>query len=154
MARTTCALLIACLLGGYTPSLAEGSDTAGPSPTTTTVHSDGPIRLSLPATFDATSQSQFPQRPIIHRCCNLRGMIIGAAIGAGAGWWLTHGLCDAGDCTLDYIKVMATFGGIGAVVGGFADRHNTIPIAPPDRRFRVGGIVTPRTREAFASFAF
>ncbi len=154
MARTTLALLIVCLLGSYTPSFAEGSDTVGPPPTTTAVHHDGPIRLSFPSTFDAGAQSQFPARPIIHRCCNLKGMIVGAAIGAGGGWWLTAYTCDAGDCTLDYVKAMATLGGIGAVVGVFADRHNTIPIAPPDRRFRVGGIVTPKTRKAFASFAF
>jgi hypothetical protein len=53
-----------------------------------------------------------------------------------------------------YITIMGALGGIGAIVGVFADRRNTIPTAPPDRHFRVSGVVTPRTRAVGVNVAF
>ena len=152
--RTTLGLLIVAVLVSYTPSFAGESEEAGTQTTTTASHSDGRIRLSLPAAFDEPSQSQLPQGRVVHHCCNPEGATIGAAIGAAAGWLFTQHFCDAGDCSGDYIKSMAVLGGIGALVGAFADRHNTVPIASPDRRFRVSAVVTPRTRQALATSAF
>ena len=115
--RTTLGLLIVAVLVRYTPSFAGESDEPGTQTTTTAPHSDGRMRrLSLPAAFGETSQSQFPQGRVVHHCCNAEGAIIGAAIGDAAGWLFTQLFCDAGDRSGDYIKSMAALGGIGALV--------------------------------------
>src|SRR5712691_8290340 len=131
-------LLLADLVVG-SPSYAQDHDNGGSAAATMTIQNVRAIRWRLPGNLDALSQSQFPQRPIVHHCCNRKGMIIGAAIGAGGGWLLTAFTCDAGDCTRNYIVAMASLGGVGAVAGAFADRNQAIPVAQPHRRVRVGG---------------
>jgi hypothetical protein len=58
----------------------------------------------------------------VHRCCNLKGALIGAGIGAAIGTFYAT-LCDAGDCTLTYVKYMGIMGGIGAGLGAFVERR-------------------------------
>jgi len=86
-----------------------------------------------------------PLPPPPFHCCNIKGALIGAAIGAGAGALLVAALCETSDCTSDYFKAMAKFGGLGAAAGIFT---NAAPgYSPfPNRRVRVAGIVTPTTR--------
>ena len=145
-------LAIVVLFGSYTAAFAEDSDTIAPASAHTAVHRASSLRLPLPTTFDTTSQSQFPRRPIVHHCCNTKGAIIGGAIGATIGLSFAT-LCDAGSCASTYAKYALVLGGIGATVGAFSDRHNTIQ-ASPDRRFHVSAVVTPRTRAAFATLGF
>jgi hypothetical protein len=135
------------------PHSPEDSEAPAPTSADTAVRSAGSLRLLLPASFDTTSQSQFPRRPIVHHCCNTKGAIIAGAIGATIGLWFAT-LCDAGSCTSTYVKYALVLGGIGVTVGAFAHRRNTVPIAPPDRRFSLGAVVTPRTRAAFATLGF
>jgi hypothetical protein len=152
---TTLGLLIVAVLVSCTPSFAGESDEAGTQTTTTASHSDSPIRRSLRLPpFDATLQSQLPQGRVVHHCCNTKGAIIGGAIGATIGWWFATRVCDAGSCASTSVKYALVLGGIGGLVGAYADWHNTVPIAPPDRRFRVSAVVTPRTRQALATLAF
>ena len=49
---------------------------------------------------------------------------------------------------------MATLGGIGGVLGVFADRHDNIPIATPDRAIHFSTIFTPKTQAAFTTIGF
>jgi len=151
--RTMFSLLIVAIMVSCTPSFAAESDEPAPQSKSVAFESDDPIRRLVAAAFDEKAQPQFPQGRVVHHCCNAKGAIIGAAIGAAAGWWVTWSLCE-GSCPGKYIESMAVLGGIGALVGAYADRHNAIPIAPPDRRFRVRALVTPRTRKALATVAF
>lgn len=82
-----------------------------------------------------------PPSPPRH-CCNIKGALIGAAIGAGSGALLMRALCESSDCTRDYFKLMGAFASLGAAVGIYA---NAAPgYTPfPHRRVRVAGTVTP-----------
>jgi len=86
-----------------------------------------------------------PLPPPPFHCCNIKGALIGAAIGAAAGALLVAALCETSDCTSDYFKAMAKFGGLGAAAGIFTNTASGY--SPfPNRRVRVAGIVTPTTR--------
>jgi hypothetical protein len=78
-------------------------------------------------------------------CCNKKGALIGAAVGAATGFFLTLSACDAGDCTSTYVRVVGLCGGIGAAIGAFADAKPG-PAPFPDRRIHVNGIVSPKVR--------
>ena len=89
------------------------------------------VRLS-PLPLDvALSRQSWPVRPKrIHRCCKLKGALIGAGIGAAIGFAYAT-VCDAGDCTSTYIKYMAVMGGIGAGLGAFVQRQSPgLPLTP------------------------
>lgn len=89
------------------------------------------VRFS-PSPLDvAVSRQSVPVRPRrIHRCCNLKGALIGAGIGAAIGFAYAT-LCDAGDCTSTYIKYIAVMGGVGSGVGAFAGRQSPgLPLMP------------------------
>jgi hypothetical protein len=152
--RISCALLVLGLHVSYKPAFAADSSPLAPPPADTGVRRDGPIQRSLPAIFDAASHApRYPGR-IVHHCCNPKGAIIGAAVGAAAGWWFTFRLCDAGDCSAEYIQSMAALGGIGALLGAFVDRDHTSLPPRQTRRVRVGMVVTPRTRGAVTVVRF
>jgi hypothetical protein len=86
-----------------------------------------------------------------HGCCNRKGAIIGAAIGAAGGLFLAFG-CDY-DCTSSYIGAASLGGGIGAAIGAFADaKHGPSPFS--DRRFRVRGVVSPTVRAVVTTVGF
>jgi hypothetical protein len=76
---------------------------------------------SNPLQFDKAQWRQGPPRRV-HRCCNLKGALIGAGIGAAIGAFSAT-LCDAGDCTLAYIKSIGIMGSIGGVLGAFVERR-------------------------------
>lgn len=136
---------VACLLMLIAvPARAQG--VAAPPSTATADH-----------TPFAAQQSSFP-RPA-HRCCHLKGLLIGAGVGAAFGWWVVRSGCDASDCIGDYMKAMAVFGGIGGALGVFLDQQNRVAQPPtqpafPTSRFRMSGVVTSRVRAATASVAF
>src|SRR5688572_15760607 len=67
---------------------------------------------------------QLPRTVTVPRCCNPKGALVGAAIGAAVAVWVTLYTCDAGDCTGHYVKNITVFGGIGAGLGVFADQHS------------------------------
>jgi hypothetical protein len=75
--------------------------------------------------------SALPPNPRRH-CCNIKGALIGAGIGAGLATVLTRNLCDAGDCTGDYIKGALILGGIGAGLGALIHTGHTRSM--PSRR--------------------
>src|SRR5262245_36006909 len=78
-----------------------------------------PLLVAAPVTPQGALMRPRP----IHRCCHLKGALIGGAIGAAVGFAYSR-LCDAGDCTLTTIKYMAVTGGIGAGLGAFAQRQS------------------------------
>jgi len=78
-----------------------------------------------------------------HGCCNRKGAIIGASIGAAGGLLLAYG-CDY-NCTWSYIGAAGLGGGIGAAIGAFADAKPG-PFSLPGRRIRVGGVISPTVR--------
>jgi hypothetical protein len=112
---------------------------------TTWAHAQGAFEpqfsVVLPHVVQSTSKGEIGRAPLVaprvtRRCCSVEGALIGAAIGATAGFMLTRNLCDAGDCTSSYIKSMVILGGIGAGLG--------VMTARPSRR----GPVTPLSRGA------
>lgn len=92
-----------------------------------------------------------PLRPLVRgrTCCNIRGALVGAAIGAGLGLALST-LCDGGDCAAETMSAMAVGGSIGALFGAFFDTNQqVIPGSGgsfPTRRVRIGAIFRGRTR--------
>jgi hypothetical protein len=91
---------------------------------------------------EAATYAQAWTRPH-HRCCGLKGAVIGAAIGAGLGWWIVAHICDAGDCTSEYVKYMVVLGGVGGGLGALA--HRSPSWRPmPERRFQIRGLAARR----------
>src|SRR6266487_911400 len=54
----------------------------------------------------AARNSSLSGPQVTRRCCSLKGIVIGGGIGAGIGFALARGVCDASDCTSTYIKYM------------------------------------------------
>ncbi len=77
------------------------------------------------------AQLQRPASGSSRRCCNRKGAIIGAVAGAALGAWLTAYTCDAGSCAPSYIRAMGVAGGLGAVLGAFANARPQVPTSFP-----------------------
>lgn len=89
------------------------------------------------------------------RCCNLKGALIGAGIGAGLATVLTRSLCDAGDCTADYIKGALVLGGIGAGLGALV--HPSRRWSMPSRRestLYISPVISGRARGVMVAARF
>jgi hypothetical protein len=98
-----------------------------------------PAPTVLAAAEDALAQT--PPARIAHgarvwRCCNTKGAIIGAAIGAGIGYWIAM-TCDAADCTSGYVKALVIMGGVGATVGAFSNIRS-FPVGPRRAPLQIG----------------
>jgi hypothetical protein len=103
------------------PTFAQDSDPAIAAPTTTAGATIPALRI--PTVFSATAQSSFPARTV-HRCCSRKGAIIGASVGAALGFWLvTQGAYDTPGCGIRDVALIGTFGGLGALVGAFAEHQ-------------------------------
>jgi hypothetical protein len=94
-----------------------------------------------------------PPGRLLNRCCSLKGLMIGAAVGAGVGIWVIRFTCDAGDCTGDYIRAVAVTGGIAGGVGALLQRNASwLPI--PSQRFQVAGVVGSTRRVGMVKLSF
>ena len=101
------------------------------------------LRESNPLQLDKAQWRQGAPARRVHRCCNLKGALIGAGVGAAIGAFSAT-LCDAGDCTLAYIKSMAIMGGIGAGLGAFFERRQGFgPLPEPPALLDDSRIVDP-----------
>ena len=105
-----------------------------------------------PVVFDQGPHVAMPSNPR-PRCCNLKGAIIGAAIGVGLAVVLNKTLCDAGDCTSGYITGGLVLGGIGAGLGALVHRsqpgpmawpERSVPVSPTRSGFRAGVTISTR----------
>jgi hypothetical protein len=143
-------LLVALTVLGPGRALAQERDqTIPPNATTTREASPG---LRLPLDFSAAAQRPFPRAG--HHGLNLKGLIIGGAVGAGLGLWLCSQACDGGDTGSEYLAAMAGLGGLGAALGAFAEHNHTPAMPSRDHRIRIGARVTPTRKQASATFAF
>jgi len=102
--------------------------------------------------YQLGAHGQAPGR-LLSRCCSLKSLLIGAAVGAGIGGLVTRFTCDEGDCTSVYIRGMAVTGGIGGGIGALLQRNaSSGPI--PSRRFQVAGVVGSTRRGGIATLSF
>jgi hypothetical protein len=93
-------------------------------------HAPGEWHLNIvppSVNFQLGASGQQPGR-LLNRCCSLKGLLIGAAVGPGVGILVTRFTCDAGDCTGAYIRAMAVTGTVGAGVGALLQRNSWRPI--------------------------
>ena len=72
-----------------------------------------------------TQLVRYPGPRRVHHCCHVKGALIGAGIGAAAGFAIAR--LYEGDRTTTYIRCMGTLGGIGAGLGAFVDRRHGAP---------------------------
>jgi hypothetical protein len=143
-----------CLL----PSLLLGHATVASAqdlpPLDVNVRQPASIDDQVNAGGDAALRSSLSRQPVAglgRSCCNPRGAIIGAAIGAGLGALLALS-CDAGDCTSASLKGMALLGGVGGAIGAFTDQRPARPW--PSRRVGVSVLAVPKTLRASARVTF
>src|SRR5688572_25340991 len=105
---------------------AQGQTLPMSKPTTALSMYDSRFWSNVPLSRQSASG---PRR--VHYCCNLKHALIGAGIGAAIGFAFVRGACDAGDCTIAYIKSMTVMGGILGGLGAFVSRQNPgVPLAP------------------------
>ncbi len=102
-------------------------------------------RLVLPSASIESAQPQFRQtgglQPRRIHCCNTKGAIIGAAIGAGLGWWLTQAGGDCGGC--NDMPLIFSLAAVGATIGALADHRYGAPPPRPSPDHRVPNHVEP-----------
>jgi hypothetical protein len=66
-----------------------------------------------------------------HHCCNVKGALIGAIVGAASGMILTAVVpCDGGNCTAETAKAVFFLGAFGAGLGALAPSRQTGPALP------------------------
>lgn len=121
---------------------ASGSALADTEPAVEKVLTASPLAVPTPSSGASTL-----------RCCNAKGALIGAAIGAGVGMWVTRHTCDAGDCTGNYVTAISVLGGLGGGIGALLD-SNTGRVSFPERRFQVSGLVTSTVKSGALRLRF